>query len=62
MPEYNIAYTAEIHGTVTVEANSYDEAYDLAKEAADKEAPPCDHLRVEYEPNVIIMKPGQRDE
>ena len=50
MKIYNVTYTLSVIGSVDIEASSYDEAYDKARDKIVEDAPPHDHLEVDYQP------------
>ena len=47
---YNVTYTLMVTGSVDIEADSYDEAYDKAFDKIVEDAPPHDHLELDYQP------------
>lgn len=53
MKEYCITYSAISVGAVYIEADSSDEAFDLAKEKAEESAGLHDHLELDYPPQEV---------
>ena len=50
MKTFLITYTAHVTGCVEVDAETYDDAFDKARDVAERDAPINDHLELDYQP------------